>query len=108
MKYCVTIGDNDLVHVTHQLLQAQLKLEKTPTKSKRATKGATAKQQSEAEELMETWKRSFQTLYDKSKENQTQQDLAQCNTKVQELQDQLQREHQNNAELQNKIKQNAR
>ena len=82
MKNRVTTGDNDLVRVTHQLLQAQQKLEKAPTKSKRATKGAAAKQQSKVEELMETWKRSFQTLYDKSKENQTQQDLDQCNTKV--------------------------
>ena len=92
MKHHVTTGDNDLVCVTHQLLQAQQKLEKAPTKSKRATKGAAAKQQSKAKEQMETWKKSFQTLYDKCKENQTQQDLDQCNTKVQELQDQLQRE----------------
>ena len=106
MQHRVTSGGDDLVRVTHQLLQAQQQLDKAPSKPKRATKGAAAKQQSKLEEEKETWKKSFQTLYDKYEANQTQQDLDKCNTKVQELQDQLQREQQNTAELQKRI--NAR
>ena len=82
MQHRVTSGGDDLVRVTHQLLTAQQQLDKAPSKPKRATKGTAAKQLSEVEEEKESWKKSFQTLYEKYEANQTQQDLDKCNTKV--------------------------
>ena len=102
MKSRVTYRENNLISVIEQLLQAQ---EKPSTKVKRATKGAASKQQSQAEQDVEMWKKSFQTLSTKTKGDQTQQGLDQCNNKVQELQDQLQKEQEINAELQENLKQ---
>ena len=101
MQNRVIERENNLITVTEQLLQAQ---EKPPTKAKRATKGAASKQQSQAEQDVEMWRKSYQVLSEKTKGNQTIQDLDRCNNKVQELQDQLQQQQQINAELQEKLK----
>ena len=90
----------DLVRVADELLQAQ---EKPNTRAKRATKGATSKQ-SQAEQDAAMWKKSYQTLSEKTKGDKALQDLDKCNDKVQELQDQLKQEQQINAELQAKLK----
>ncbi|MCO5611737.1 hypothetical protein L7F22_065995 [Adiantum nelumboides] len=56
------------------------------------------------EESRDTWKSAFQKLYQQRTADTPNKDLEECNTKVQELQDQLQREQEKNAGLQSQIK----
>ena len=86
MKSRIKGNEEKLTNVTTELLQAKEQLETGSSKTKRAPRGATAKQLKELEEQRDVWKKAFEELNASKKGGQT---LDECNTKVKELQKEL-------------------
>lgn len=82
MKSKIKENEGQLANVTIELLKAREKLEAGSSKTKRAPRGAAAKQLKELEEDRDAWQKDFDELK-KSKEGG--QGLDECNTKVKRL-----------------------
>ena len=101
MKSRIKDNEKQVANVTTELLQAKEQLETGSSKTKRAPRGAIAKQLKELEEQRDVWKKAFEEPNTSKKGGQA---LDECNAKVKELQKELAKEHQQRMELEKKAK----